>query len=110
MCIRDRHQRKLVLPLLVALVAAGFWFPGWWVWAVLLLVMGLRHPRVLDEDAPLDRRRRWVALAVLAIFVLCFVPVPIEEIEPASAPRSPVERGGTVVHQLDLHPGAEDAG
>lgn len=105
-----RHQRTLAFPLLAVLAVLGFKFPGWWVWAVLLLLMGVRHPRVLDEDEPLDARRRWVALAVLVIFALCFVPVPIEEITPPSAPGPPVERGGTVVHKLHLHPRAEHAG
>jgi hypothetical protein len=72
--------------------------------------MGLRHPRLLDEEEPLDRRRKAVALLVLLLFVLCFTPVPLSETDDSPSRRPPVERGGTVVHQLDLHRGAEHAG
>lgn len=108
--VLGRRHKWLVLPLLVALAALGFRFAGWWAWAVLLLLMGLRHPPVQDEASPLGRGRTWVALLVLALFVLCFVPVPIEELPAPSAPRAPLESGGTVVHQLHLHNGAEDPG
>ena len=33
----------------IALIALGFYWVGWWVWAGLVLVLGLRHPPVLDE-------------------------------------------------------------
>jgi membrane-associated protease RseP (regulator of RpoE activity) len=45
---------------------------------VMAFVLGLRHPRVIDERAPLDSRRRLIALASLVIFLICFTPVPIE--------------------------------
>ena len=42
--------------------------------------MGLRHPPVLDEAEPLDRRGEGSPWPRLAIFVLCFMPVPISQI------------------------------
>lgn len=55
---------------------------SWLLWAILMVVMlllfGPRHPRTLDDHVPLDSRRRWVALATAAIFVLCFTPAPIQ--------------------------------
>ena len=54
---------------------------SWLLWAVLmmamLLVLGPRHPRTLDDHVPLDGRRRRIALAAAAIFALCFTPAPI---------------------------------
>jgi membrane-associated protease RseP (regulator of RpoE activity) len=105
--IAGRHTRKIVLPLLAVVVGLGFKFAGWWFWAALLLIMGIRHPRLVDEDAPLDPRRKAVAAVILAMFVLCFTPIPIEETADLPAGRPPMERGGTVVHQLHLHRGAE---
>lgn len=62
-------------------VGLTFFSLSWLLWAVLmvtmLLVFGPRHPRTLDDHVPLDRRRRLVALATAAIFVLCFTPAPI---------------------------------
>ena len=63
------------------MVGLTFFSLSWLVWAVLtvtmLVVFGPRHPRTLDDHVPLDSRRRWIALATAAIFVLCFTPAPI---------------------------------
>jgi len=50
-------------------------FPDFW------LGLLLRHPPVPDES-PLDARRRMVGWICLAVFVLCFIPVPIQQILP----------------------------
>jgi len=42
-----------------------------------LVVFGRHHPRVWDEDVPLDRTRLVLAVCALLIFVLCFTPAPI---------------------------------
>jgi membrane-associated protease RseP (regulator of RpoE activity) len=71
-----RRQQAISKVALAALVPLGFLWEGWFVWAVVLLIMGWRHPPVFDDHVPLDRRRLilgWVALAVLA---LTFTPAP----------------------------------
>jgi multisubunit Na+/H+ antiporter MnhB subunit len=54
---------------------------GLLVWTVVMIIMlvafGPRHPRVLDEAVPLDRRRMALALFALVMFALCFTPAPI---------------------------------
>ena len=53
----------------------------WIAWTVLMIVMlflvGPRHPRVYDEDVPLDRTRLALAVFALVMFVLCFTPAPV---------------------------------
>jgi membrane-associated protease RseP (regulator of RpoE activity) len=73
-------QRKLALPLWIALGLAGLYWSGWLLWCAIVLVMGLRHPPVRDESVPLDRRRRALAWVALAILVLAFMPVPLAEV------------------------------
>jgi membrane-associated protease RseP (regulator of RpoE activity) len=51
--------------------------PAYVLWLVILLWMRDRHPRLLDETTPLGRGRKWVALLLLAMFLLSFIPVPI---------------------------------
>jgi membrane-associated protease RseP (regulator of RpoE activity) len=76
-----RTQRRLALPLWLALLAvAVFVWPGWGLWCVITLVMGLQHPPVRDELEPLDPPRRRLAWVALAIFALSFMPVPIGEV------------------------------
>jgi hypothetical protein len=57
---------------------------SWAVFALMLVVMtfmfGFRHPRIHDEDVPLDGRRRAVAIIAALIFLACFTPVPIDTI------------------------------
>lgn len=73
-------QRRLALPLWLALAAAGLVWAGWWLWCVIVLLMGLYHPPVRDESEPLGRGRRALAWVALAILLLSFMPVPLREI------------------------------
>jgi hypothetical protein len=66
-------------------VALSYFAMSWRVWTVLMIVMlavfGRHHPRVFDEEVPLDPARRLMSLAALAMFALCFTPAPIRPIE-----------------------------
>lgn len=63
-------------------VALSFLARSWLVWSVLMILMltviGRHHPPVFDEDTPLDRTRMWLALFALVMFILCFMPVPLD--------------------------------
>jgi membrane-associated protease RseP (regulator of RpoE activity) len=72
-------QRRLAKPLWAVLAVAGFLWPGWWLWCVIVLVLRLHHPPVADEDRPLDPGRKWIAALALLLLVLCFTPVPLRE-------------------------------
>lgn len=76
----DRHEKiaKTSIPVLVVL---GFVFwPGWIVWAVLMLFIGYRHPPVVFPQIQLDSKRRIAGWVSLAIFILTFTPMPISGI------------------------------
>lgn len=51
---------------------------GWFVWAVLTSVLGVRHPPILDEETPLDWRHRLIGWGSVALFVVTFMPVPFK--------------------------------
>ncbi len=69
---------KVWRPLVIALlVAMGFVWSGWWIWAVLLYAFGQSHPEVLDEITELDDYRRSLAFVALILFFLLIVPVPL---------------------------------
>ena len=55
----------------------------WIFWALLLFVIGIRHPPVEDERAPLNRGDRLNGLFALVILVLTFVPVPVKYVPAA---------------------------
>jgi hypothetical protein len=63
--------------ILVGLVALGFVWSGWWLWAMLIFFLGRVHAEPLDQITPLDGRRRLLAVVALILFVLTFTPVPL---------------------------------
>jgi membrane-associated protease RseP (regulator of RpoE activity) len=71
-----KRWQKLSWIVIAALALMGFFWLGWPFWAVLAIVLGLRHPPPLDDLTPLSPADwRLVAAAVL-IIVLTFSPAP----------------------------------
>lgn len=67
-----------VARMLPLVAVAGSWFyTGWLVWGFLLRLLGADRSLPVPDEPPLPLRSRFVALAVLALFVLTFIPVPI---------------------------------
>lgn len=77
-----RHSTTVTLVMLAVTLGLTFVSVSWIAWAILLGLMmfafGYRHPRTIDEHVPLDRKRLWLALFALIMFVLCFTPAPIQ--------------------------------
>ena len=71
------YARYVSWAVVCLLFVLGFYFLGWFLWAVLGWLTSRRPQLVLDPYTPLDRRSLMVAGVALAIFVLCFMPVPI---------------------------------
>ena len=69
------HLAKLFLGVFV--VMGIFFWVGWFVWALLILLLGLKHPRVFDEDVPLSPGRKAVGVLIIIMFVLSFIPDPV---------------------------------
>jgi membrane-associated protease RseP (regulator of RpoE activity) len=72
-------HRKLSIALVAVLAVAGaLYWPGWLVWACLMVILGIRHPPVLFWETPLDPRRKMLGWSALVIFVLTFTPRPFQ--------------------------------
>ena len=80
-----RHARRVSIATLVVVLLLTLYSVNWILMALILVVVsvtvGFGHPRVIDEDAALDPRRRIIAVVAFVIFALCFVPVPITMME-----------------------------
>ena len=80
---RAVHQwsGRIAFAAMALLSIAGAYFysspSGFLIAVILAVMMKVGHPTPLD-DTPLDAKRKLVALITLAIFVLCFVPFPIQ--------------------------------
>jgi membrane-associated protease RseP (regulator of RpoE activity) len=71
---RQRVVGRIVVAVLIVLGLTGW--SGWLVWVVILLFMGISHPRVVYEWIPLDNARRVIGWVTLTIFVMTFTPIP----------------------------------
>ena len=75
-----RWTGRVAFVVMATLSIAGFYFfgsPSGFLIAILLgVMMRIKHPRPYDET-PLDNMRRLIAILVLLIFTLSFVPFPI---------------------------------
>jgi membrane-associated protease RseP (regulator of RpoE activity) len=97
---RHRLMTRIVVAGLL-LLGLTTW-QGWFIWAILITVMGTRHPPVMQDlrenwngypwETPygmlpgLDSRRRRLGFAALVIFILTFTPVPLQYFMPESEP------------------------
>jgi membrane-associated protease RseP (regulator of RpoE activity) len=68
-----------------AAIVLAYFYVSWRFWTGLMILMlvafGRHHPRVFDEEVPLDRPRLLLALVALVMFILCFTPAPIQPID-----------------------------
>ncbi|MCI4344796.1 MAG: site-2 protease family protein, partial [Thermoplasmata archaeon] len=63
----------------VGLFALGFFYQGWFIFAILIFFLGMRHPPPLNDISPLDTKRWGLGVLTAAILVTGFVIVPIAQ-------------------------------
>jgi len=74
-----RGQRIVSRAFVGVLVVMGIvYYAGWLVWAVLILIIGVDHPPVSDDDVGLDRKRTVIGWFCFFLFVVTFIPVPVK--------------------------------
>ncbi|MFQ5480518.1 MAG: site-2 protease family protein [Thermodesulfobacteriota bacterium] len=72
---RNHMPVSFMLVAVMALLGYFAW-PGWFIWAALITIIGLRHPPLTDYNLPMDRRRKLTTAAAMAVFILTFMPTP----------------------------------
>jgi membrane-associated protease RseP (regulator of RpoE activity) len=75
--VGSRRAKRILPFILVALVLLGFVWNGWWLWAVIIFVLGRVYAEPLDQITPLNPQRKAIAILALIIFLLVFTPVPL---------------------------------
>ncbi len=80
-----RRSTYVTFAMLAVAMCLAFFASSWILWTgmmvVMLFVFGPKHPRVFDEDVPLDRTRLLLAVFAVVMFVLCFTPAPIRPMD-----------------------------
>jgi Zn-dependent protease len=65
---------------LAALFIFGLLYFGWMIIALLILLLGARHPPPLNDLTSLDTRRKIIGSSAAIMLILCFVVVPVAQI------------------------------
>ena len=72
-----RRQSIAAHVVFVTLIGMGvFLWPGWFVWAGVVLFVKLKHPPPVDDRHSIDRRRKIIGYALMLLLILIFPPVP----------------------------------
>ncbi|NPV08825.1 MAG: site-2 protease family protein [Anaerolineae bacterium] len=77
-----RTAQILTVTIAAGMFLLGLAWPGWYAWAVLILLLGSRRHLVLDDVTPLNWRERLLAVLGLLLAALLFVPVPLMLVQP----------------------------
>ncbi len=77
--LAGKKARPLAIFFLAGFVLLGiFFWVGWIVWALVILLLGLKHPRVVDEGERLSSGRYGLGFLIVVIFIVSFMPAPIK--------------------------------
>jgi len=107
-----RGHRMIARAVLLLVIGLGIYgWQGWLLWAVMLaFVLKVDHPDTVDSITPLDPFRRGAAWATMAMFLLVFMPVPLDLVIAEDAPprqvplERPLEPRRRPLEQSDLMP------
>ncbi|MDI6917208.1 MAG: site-2 protease family protein [Thermoplasmatales archaeon] len=59
------------------MIVLGLFYSGWFVFAFIILLLGVRHPPALNEVTELDMKRKLLGVFTILLLIICFVPVPM---------------------------------
>lgn len=76
--LAGRYQHRIARIFIVIMMILGFWWHGWWLLGILILLVGINHPPTLDNEKPLSPVSKAMGIAALIIFIICFLPVPFQ--------------------------------
>ncbi|MGB7296352.1 MAG: site-2 protease family protein [Candidatus Aminicenantales bacterium] len=62
----------------VFIVMGIFFWVGWIIWALIILLLGSKHPQLSGHQEGLSQGRRLLSVLIIIIFILSFIPAPIK--------------------------------
>lgn len=72
----EKHFTISRILILILIIFGVFFWQGWLIWGILLIILGLEHPPVLLWENSLDKKRRILGWISIIIFIITFTPVP----------------------------------
>ncbi len=75
-----KFQVKIAYVMIAGLLILSYFWLGWLIWALLsVIIVKPKHPPTVMDEIPLDNKRMIIGFITIAIFILCFIPIPISE-------------------------------
>ncbi|VAX31100.1 Zinc metalloprotease [hydrothermal vent metagenome] len=71
-----RRHKILSRLFFILMLPLGYFWQGWWFWAVMIALMGFRPAPLIDDSILPDPRHRAMGYVSIFIFLLTFIPVP----------------------------------
>jgi membrane-associated protease RseP (regulator of RpoE activity) len=71
-----RQQFYVSWGAVLILFGLSIFYPGWFIFGFLILMLGVRHPPPLNDISRLDPRRTFVGIVAVVILLVTFVPQP----------------------------------
>ena len=75
----DKH-RLIGKLFFVALFPLGYFWPGWFFWAVMIVLMGFKTAPLIEESGDLETFHIILGVVSMLIFMLTFIPIPFSQI------------------------------
>ncbi len=63
------------------LLGLGLLYPGWLIFGFLIIFLGLNHVPPLNDVSKLKPDRKVLGVLGIVLLIICFVPIPIQEME-----------------------------
>ncbi len=75
------RRSRVIFLIAIAVMAfiTVFYNPGWFLLLILIILFGFRHPPPIDDQTPLDWKRKLLGGFVFLAFFLSFTPAPFPE-------------------------------
>ncbi len=75
-----KGHRIIATVMFLAVILLGIKWLGWLFFGLFIMIFigFMKHPPPMDTYTPLDGRRKLIALLVIVIFMLSFMPVPFD--------------------------------
>ena len=77
-----KQAYRFYFPILGVFLLLSLFNSAWILWTLLLMFLGRSYAVPLDTITQLGPRRRWLGYAAMIVFVLVFVPNPLQLVRP----------------------------
>ncbi|MGC2110068.1 MAG: site-2 protease family protein [Candidatus Korobacteraceae bacterium] len=75
--VSPRAHKWVTRVTIVVLIVMGRFWPGWWIWALILGFTGMQHPNV-PKWPDIGSGRRWLALLAVLMLALTVMLTPVQ--------------------------------